>query len=91
MRNDEGYAPYGYGPPDDADDDAWERRQYGDHELNPPPAPYAHDPAYIRDPAYGGEEASPDTRAEDAHDAASDAAARAANAAQDVRAAESAP
>ncbi|MGF7152274.1 hypothetical protein [Novosphingobium gossypii] len=81
----DGYAPYGYGPPDNADDGSWERRQYGAHDMMPEPLPYAHDPAYAEAEAPVG------ARDDAGHDAADSAAARAADAARDVRAAESTP
>ncbi|WP_232494336.1 hypothetical protein [Novosphingobium kaempferiae] len=74
----DGYAPYGYGAPDDYGDGSWERGQYGGRsaysgeEYVPAPAPEAPRPA-------------------PREDSASDAAARAADAAQDVIAAENAP
>lgn len=81
----DGYAPYGYGPPDD-DDQAWERRQYGQRDALPlPDYPAAAD--YPRDEPTRPDASSPESATPRA-DAAADAAARAANAAQDVIAAE---
>lgn len=77
--------PYGYGPPDDYDDGAWERRQYGSH------GPYQRED-------YAAGDSQPMSAPGSAHspvapraDAAADAAARAADAAQDVMSAENAP
>ncbi|PNU02409.1 hypothetical protein A8V01_08405 [Novosphingobium guangzhouense] len=75
------YAPYGYGPPDDYDDDAWEQRQYGNH------APYQSEDYASSASAADSQPLPALPRA----DAADDAAARAADAAQDVISAESAP
>lgn len=74
----DGYAPYDYGPSDDYGDGSWERGQYGGRSA------YS-DEAYA--PAPPPETPHPAPK----QDSASDAAARAADAAQDVIAAENAP
>lgn len=76
------YAPYGYGPPDDYDDGAWERRQYGNH------APYRDEDQQAIGDTLPAPLATP---APPRADAAADAAARAADAARDVMSAENAP
>ncbi|GLK43539.1 MULTISPECIES: hypothetical protein [Novosphingobium] len=79
------YAPYGYGPPDDYDDGAWERRQYGSH------APYQGE-GYAAEGSQPAPDRSPaPSPAAPRADAAADAAARAADAAQDVLSAENTP
>jgi len=74
----DGYAPYDYSPSDDYGDGSWERGQYGGRSTYREEGDAVAPPPETTHPA-------------PQRDSAADAAARAADAAQDVMAAENAP